>query len=231
MCSLFTVPASQAARHTARQRFPLIRHLIRQRTLPAQHCAARLRCGAMLSILRRARGRHLRLQICHFLAVSLLSLSLITTNTLSNHSLITLICLFTCVFTLSDTHHSRCQLTQTFFHILISTHSDTLYHTHHNRHGYQLGSSSRFDLRRPGMLHRSCLRSCLLLQPLHPTGRGNRRAQRETLVSSSPGNSAHSSRHANHWHRYPIQLLSSCLDQPSLQPPLHAQEVLTIHYS
>jgi hypothetical protein len=116
---VFTLHRSRKApaRHPARQRFPLIRHLIRQRKLPAQHCGARLRCGEMLSILRYARGRNLRLQICHFLAVSLLSLSLITTNTLSNHSLITLICLFTCVFTLSDTHCSCCQLTQTFFHI------------------------------------------------------------------------------------------------------------------
>jgi hypothetical protein len=186
MCSLFTVPARQAARHTARQRFPLIRHLIRQRKPLAHHCSARLHCAATLSIPWYARGRNSRLQICHFLAVSLLCLSLITTNSLSNHPhLLVLLCL----------HSFRHSL------LLLSTHSDILSHfhlyslrhsfLHHNHHGHQLGSSSWLDLRRTGMLHRNCLRSGLLLQPLHPIGWGGRRAQRETLVSSSPSNSAY----------------------------------------
>jgi hypothetical protein len=93
--------------------FPLIRHLIRQRKPLTHHCGARLRCNAMLSILRYARGRNLRLQICHFLAVSLLSLSLITTNSLSNHPhLLVHLCL----------HSFRHSL------LLLSTHSDILSH-------------------------------------------------------------------------------------------------------
>jgi hypothetical protein len=93
--------------------FSLIRHLIRQRKPLAHHSGARLRCSAMLFILRYARGRNLRLQICHFLAVSLLCLSLITTNSLSNHPhLLVHLCL----------HSFRHSL------LLLSTHSDILSH-------------------------------------------------------------------------------------------------------
>ena len=127
VCSLFTVPARHAARHSARhsarQRLPLIRHLIRQRKPPAQHCGGRLRCVVLLYILRYARGRNLRLQICHFLAVSLLSLSLITTNSLSNNShLLVHLCL----------HSFRHSL------LLLSTHSDILSisHLHSLRHSF-----------------------------------------------------------------------------------------------
>jgi hypothetical protein len=177
-------PHMAGVAHPARHRCRLIRHLILPSKPPSRCCTARLRCSVVLPVELYARGRHRRLQIGHSLAVSLLSLSLIT---LSNHSsLLVRLCL----------HSLRHSL------FLLSTHSDSLYyspqtvfttHTHTIRHGYQLGSSSWSHHFRTGMLDCRCFPNCLLLQPLHSPGRRGRRAQRETSVSSSPSNSAYCS--------------------------------------
>jgi len=69
--------------HSARHRCRLIRHLILPPKPLTRCCTARLRCSVVSPIKLYARGRLPRLQIGHSLAVSLLSLYLIT---LSNHS-------------------------------------------------------------------------------------------------------------------------------------------------
>ena len=108
--AVFTLHRSHLAgvAHPARHRCRLIRHLILPCKPPTRCCTARLRCSVLLPVELYARGRHRRLQIGHSLAVSLLSLSLIT---LSNHSsLLVHLCL----------HSLRHSL------FLLSTHSDTL---------------------------------------------------------------------------------------------------------
>lgn len=107
--ALFTVAHLGGARHTARHRWLVIRHLILQRKPVARHCTAKLRCSAILSHHQVGQRWAARVQILHCLAVSLLSLSFIT---LSNHSpLLVHLCL----------HSLRHSL------LLLSTHSDILY--------------------------------------------------------------------------------------------------------